>query len=137
MVRPSLQFIAHYDYYTVKVNNLHELTVVQIQELEKFASDRRGRLDFATAMMRIGKRIDFDDFNRVLEFSGIKADTVESEIKVREKQKSADAAIGFGKYRGMHYSEIPSDYLLWLKKNYQGQERRFIEHELQSRQRGG
>lgn len=133
MVRPLLRFVAHYDHFAVKVENLSELTVEQIQKLEKFASDRRGRLDFTSATIHIGKRIDFDDFNRILELSAIKADTIESEVRAEKDAAPVDAVIGFGKYRGMQYSQIPLEYLLWLKKNYHGLERPTVEHELMRR----
>jgi len=130
MIRPLLRFVSNYDHFTVKVENLAQLSVAQIQELEKFASDRRGRLDFTSATINIRKHIDFDDFNRILELSSIKADTIESVIRRQNDTVPAEAVIDFGKYRGMHYSQIPLEYLLWLKKNYQGHERQTVEDEL-------
>lgn len=133
MIRPLLRFVAYKDYFTLSVENLTSLTVVQIQEIEKFATDRRGRLDFSTSTIRIGKRLSFDQLNQLLVLSGIKADTIESEIKRQKEVTSVDAVIGFGKYRGTHYKDIPTPYLLWLKKNYQGHERQALERELQNR----
>ncbi len=133
MVRPLLRFVAYRNYFTLSIENLSQLSVAQIQQLEKFASDRRARLDFNTARMRIGKRISYSELNRLLALSGIKADTIESEIKRKKEQATVDPIIGFGKHRGMHYSEIPVEYLLWLKKNYQGHEREALEHELRNR----
>jgi len=132
MVRPLLRFVAHYDNFTLKVENITALSVSQIQELEQFAAARRGRLDFSTSTIRIWKRLSFGELNRILALSGIQADTIESEIK-RKKETSVDAVIGFGKYRGTHYRDIPTHYLLWLKKNYQGHERQALEDELRSR----
>lgn len=133
IVRPLLRFVAHYDYFTLRVENLTALTVPQIQALEKFASDRRGRLDFTTSTIKVRKRIDFNDLNRILALSGINADTIESEIKRKKEESSVDAVIGFGKYRGSNYKDIPTPYLLWLKKNYQGHERQALELELRNR----
>ncbi len=129
MALPLLQFVAYSNFYDIIIENLPSLTVSQIQQLEKFASDRRGRLDFSTSRIRVYKRIDYDHFNRTLELSGIKADTIESEVVVAVPVKVVDALIGFGKYRGTSYSELPVDYLLWLKQNYQGHERQYIEQE--------
>ena len=41
MALPLLRFVAYYDHYNIIVENLTELTVSQIQQLEKFAKDRR------------------------------------------------------------------------------------------------
>lgn len=133
MVRPLLRFVTYRNYFTLTVENLAQLSVAQIQRLEKFASDRRARLDFNTARMRIAKRIDFHGLNQLLALSGIKADTIESEIKRKKDKSSVDPIIGFGKHRGMYYSEIPVEYLLWLKKNYQGHERTALDRELMNR----
>lgn len=133
MVRPLLRFVAFHDFFTLRVENLSSLSVSQIQELERFATDRRSRLDFNTATMRIAKRIGFDDLVRLLSLSGIKADVIESEIKPKRVENQVDAVIGFGKYRGTHYKDIPTPYLLWLKKNYQGPERQALEQELRKR----
>jgi hypothetical protein len=136
MAVPLLRFVAYRDYYTVTVENLTELTVPQIRRLEAYAAQRRSLLDFSTARMRIWKRIDFAHFNKTLELAGIAADTIESEI-VRPAGKPAapvqDPVIGFGKHRGMRYSDIPESYLLWLKNNYSGTERGLIEAELSRR----
>ena len=133
MALPLLRFVAYYDHYNIIVENLTELTVSQIQQLEKFAKDRRGGLDFVTAKIRIGQRISFEYFNHILELGGIKADTIESEVVLEKPKAAVDAVVGFGKYKGMHYSEIPNEYLLWLKQNYRGYERQNIEQELLNR----
>ncbi|MEA3374033.1 MAG: hypothetical protein U9Q62_10160 [Campylobacterota bacterium] len=129
MALPLLRFVAHYDCCDIIVENLPSLTVPQIQQLEKFASDRRGQLDFSNSKIRIHKRIDFEYFNRILELSGIQADTIESEVVKATPVKAVNALIGFGKHRGTSYSELPVEYLLWLKQNYQGHERQYIEQE--------
>ena len=136
MAVPLLRFVAYRDYYIVKVENLTELSVAQIRQLEAYAHERRSVLDFERSSMRIWKRIDYDHFNKTLELAGIVADTIESEV-VRQtglqNHPIPDPAIGFGKYKGMHYKELPEEYLLWLKRNYNGPERALIEQELQNR----
>ena len=136
MVLPLLRFIAYRDFYIVRVENLTLLSVPQIKQLERYASERRSVLDFEDASMRIWKRIDFDHFNKTLELSGIAANTIESEIVrpgIAPEEVPVSPKIGFGKYRGLSYSELPDDYLQWLKRNYQGPERQNIERELSSR----
>lgn len=136
MAIPLLRFVAYRDYYTVTIENLTALTVPQIKMLESYAAERRSVLDFATATMRIWKRIDYAHFNKTLEYAGIVADTIESEIARPDAAPAAPAAdpvIGFGKHRGMRYRDIPESYLLWLKNNYSGPERGVIEAELSRR----
>lgn len=136
MARPLLRFIAFYDHCKIRVENLEALTVPQIQKLEAFALQRRSRLDFATSEMVIWKRIDYAHFNRLIEASGIAADTVESEIRKPAASSEAvtpDPVVGFGKHRGMRYRDLPEHYLMWLKSNYSGPERGFIEAELSRR----
>ena len=132
MTVPKLRFVAYSEYYTIIVENLALLSVDQIKELEAFAAQRRGRLDFATSAFRIGKRISFEHFNKTLELCGIKADTIESE-PVNQITPASNTPVGFGQYKGMSYSELPQEYLLWLKHNYRGREREFVDQELQSR----
>ena len=87
--------------------------------------------------MTIWKRVDYRHFNKTLEAAGIVADTIESEV-VRPSaappvEAVKDPVIGFGKHRGLRYRDIPDGYLLWLKNNYSGPERGFIEEELARR----
>ena len=136
MALPLLRFVAFRDYYTVTVENLTELSVPQIRQLEAYAEQRRSRLDFTTSRMTVWKRIDFRHFNRTLEAAGIVADTIESEVvrpSAAPPEPVQDPVIGFGKHRGLRYRDIPDGYLLWLKSNYSGPERGYIEDELARR----
>ena len=136
MALPLLRFVAYKDYYTVTVENLTALTVPQIQQLQAYASQRRSRLDFENATMRIWKRIDFGHFNKTLESAAIIADTIESEVVRSDTVAVApvkDPVVGFGKHKGMRYADIPDSYLIWLKGNYSGPERGLIEAELTKR----
>jgi hypothetical protein len=139
MTLPLLRFVASRDYYTIRIENLEALSVPQIRQLEAFAMQRRSTLDFQTASIRIWKRIDYHHFNKTLEAAGIAADTIESEI-VRSPSAAAEAPpervtakVGFGKHRGIAYAELPESYLLWLKMNYSGPERHYIDQELAAR----
>ena len=132
MALPLLRFVAYKDYYTVRIENLTRLSVPQIRQLEAYAVERRSVLDFSTASMRIWKRIDYAHFNKTLELAGIDADTIESEV-VHPHPPMDNPVIGFGKYKGMHYADLPEEYLLWLKHNYNGPQRQTIEQELRNR----
>lgn len=141
MTLPRLRFVAYHDYYIITIENLTALSVPQIQQLEAFAAARRSRLDFNRSSIRIWKRIDFEHFNQTLQHAGILAETLEPDgtaVKAEpsrqaEAPKHVTAKVGFGKHRGLAYAELPDDYLLWLKRNYQGRERVFIEEELAAR----
>ena len=52
------------------------------------------------------------------------------EMLIIKKEKSR---VGFGQYKGMYYSDIPASYLIWLKSNYRGFDKEFIEAELKKR----
>jgi hypothetical protein len=136
MALPLLRFVAYRDYYTVRIENLTELTVPQIRQLEAYAAERRSLLDFSTATMKIWKRVDYAHFNKTLKLAGIAADTIESEVVRPDSMPAApakDPVVGFGKHRGMRYGDLPEGYLLWLKNNYSGPERGLIEAELTRR----
>ena len=59
---------------------------------------------------------------------------IEADVKEKIMQSTGNSKqISFGKYKGMLYSEVPDSYLLWLKKNYNGEDRELIVAELQKR----
>ena len=114
--------------FSVHVENLEQLTVPEIQVLETFVSVRNGLFDFNTYTFFIPKRLEFDEFEMLLEHINISATCKEKIIKVQQKAK-----VEFGKYKGMYYSELPDAYLLWLKSNYKGKDRDIIDAELNFR----
>jgi len=126
---PQLLFKQLRNSYCVVVKNLEALSVVQIQELQKFVADRHGYFDFETFTFCIQKRVAFTEFVKLLDSLEIVADVEEQRVRSVAESKQ----IGFGKYKGMLYSELPDSYLLWLKKNYNGDDRIVIMDELAKR----
>jgi len=59
--------------------------------------------------------------------------TALAEIQRRKKSpvtkapKELKMKIGFGKYRGREWGELPKDYLLWVASNLQGEVKRYAE----------
>ena len=128
MSKAHLIFTNHKNSFSVKVTNLEELSVPQIQELEKFVNNRKGVFDFTTYTFVIQKKIEFNEFVSLIKYSGI--DAVFQEIVFAQKEQSR---VGFGQYKGMPYKDIPSSYLLWLKSNYRGPDKEHIDTELKRR----
>ena len=128
MAYPHFLFTQLFNSYKVTVTNLEELDVKQIQEIEKFVAQRKGVFDFQTYSFVIQKRIGFDEFVKLLDLLGIKATTEEQFLEYKKEHR-----IGFGQYKGLTYKELPDSYLLWLKNNYRGSEKKYIDEELQSR----
>jgi len=129
VVAAQLIFTQYRTSYSVYIENMQELSVAQIQELEHFVKLRHGYFDFNTFSFSIQKKITFNEFTKLLNSLKIKAVVKENIIK-----KTADnKKINFGKYKGMSYGELPDSYLLWLSKNYNGEDRNIITQELQNR----
>lgn len=128
MVKAQLYFTKHRHSFTVYIKNLEDLSVSQIQELERFSSLRHGYFDFEKYSFTIQKNIDFHEFVQVMHSLEISSDIYETSSTNKKSQK-----IGFGKYKGMFYSELPDSYLLWLRNNYIGEDRVVIGDELKSR----
>ncbi|MDF1875604.1 DUF3820 family protein [Sulfurimonas sp. SAG-AH-194-I05] len=128
MTQAHLTFQKNVNSFTVHVLNLEKLSVVQIQELELFVQNRKGIFDFHTYSFVLQKRIEFLEFKSLLMHANINA--VCTEVCIVEKERWR---VGFGQYKGMHYSDIPSSYLLWLKTNYHGPDEAYIDSELKKR----
>jgi hypothetical protein len=136
----------------IKIKNLQNLTVSQIQSLEFFTQKRRGIFDFSTHTIILHKKIEHSHLQQLFEFEHIDVQaeeidtyhdkeekhqgTTENDINKKyhdnsrtAEKKSSNVKISFGKYKGKFYSEIPDSYLLWLKKNYKGLEESNIVNE--------
>ena len=46
---------------------------------------------------------------------------------VKKDPKELKEKIGFGKYRGRTWGELPKDYLVWVVSNLQGEVKRYAE----------
>jgi len=128
IVKAQLIFTQYRNSYSVKVQNLEQLSVEQIQQLQEFVSNRKGLFDFNNYTFVIQKRLEFKEFISLIELSEIKANCEENLLVVESQPR-----IGFGQYKGMQYNELPDSYLLWLKNSYRGHDRAKIDKEIKSR----
>jgi len=128
MPLPRFNFTSYSSSFKVVVDNLESLTVEQIEEIERFVSQRKGVFDFNTYSFSIQKRVSFREFKELVEQLGMKTICVESSLI--EKR---EARISFGQYKGMAYSKLPDSYLQWLKSNHIGKDRAHIEKECKKR----
>jgi len=128
MPKAHLLFTQRYNSYSVKVVNLEELSVTQIQDLQNFVEQRKGIFDFNTYSFSIQKRLEFHDFVSLIESLQLDVRCEENEVV-----KVSQPRIGFGQYKGMQYNELTNSYMLWLKTNYSGYDREKIEKELKRR----
>lgn len=128
MAKAQLFFTGFKNSFSVHIKNLEELTVEQVKEIEQFVKARRGIFDFNTYSFAIQKRLSFKEFASLIESSAIEATCTETLLETKSMPR-----VGFGQYKGMYYSELSDSYLLWLKSNYRGKERVFLEDELNKR----
>jgi hypothetical protein len=128
MATPRFTFTSFEKSFRVLVDNLEELSVAQIQEIESFVQQRKGIFDFNSYSFSIQKRLSFSEFVSLLKELNFEARCTEQPIvqKVQER-------VSFGQYKGMQYNELTDSYLLWLKTNYSGKDRKIIEDELKRR----
>ena len=129
MQKIELLFTKYANSFTVFVKNLEQLSVAQIQELQKFVLLRHGYFDFESASFSIQKRLTYREFKKLLSSLKIDASVTEKELP----KTTSSQQITFGQYKGMLYRELPDSYLLWLKKNHNGKDRAIIVAELQKR----
>jgi hypothetical protein len=129
MVKAEFIFTKYQNSFSVKVQNLEQLSVEQIQEIENFVRQRKGIFDFETYTFVIQKKLEFEEFTTLLQFLKIEAKCRESDFL----SVASEVKISFGKHKGMYYSELPDSYISWLKVNYRGDERRFLDAELKRR----
>ncbi len=128
IVKPKFYFTAYKNSFKVLVQNLESLSVEQIQSIERFVNARKGIFDFTTYTFIIQKKLEFEEFVNLIKNSSL------SPILINNPLKQLDInRVSFGQYKGMSYSEIPNSYLEWLKGNYHGKDRNFIDLELKKR----
>jgi len=114
--------------FKIDILNLEDLSVEQIQEIENFVKQRKGIFNFNTYSFNIHKNIEFNKFVSLMDHLKINCSCGEN-IPYAEPS----SRIGFGQYKGMFFSDLDDNYLLWLKSNYRGSQREFIDDELKKR----
>ena len=125
MPKADLIFRPHKNSFSVTVKNLEKLSVDEIQKLQTFVSLRKGIFDFNSYTFSIQKKLGLEEFESLLKLCNIEA-VITEEFKVDD----TEPRISFGHYKGMLYGELPDSYLLWLKGNYRGTQRKNVEKEL-------
>ena len=128
MSKPILIFTAFKNSFRVVVKNLESLSVIQIQDIEKFVSTRKGVFDFTTYSFVIQKKIEFKEFVKIIKLSTLDASCIDNPVVSQVKPR-----VSFGQYKGMLYAELPDSYLLWLKENYSGAQKSILQEELKNR----
>ena len=128
MATPRFVFTSYQKSFKVHVENLESLSVEQIQEIQSFVHKRKGIFDFNTYSFSIQKRLGFSEFVALMQELNIKAICSENIIAQKTQPR-----ISFGQYKGMQYNELTDSYMLWLKGNYSGRDRKTIDAELKRR----
>jgi len=128
MATPLFIFTALRGSFKVKIENLELLSVSQIQEIQSFVQKRKGVFDFNTYTFIIQKRLEFNEFVKLIASTSLDARCKDNPVILQVKPR-----VGFGQYKGMQYAELPDSYLVWLQGNYSGPDREIIESELKSR----
>ena len=117
--------------FTCKIDNISELSVQTLQELEHFASMRSGSLDYTKESFSIPKRIEMHHLQELFELKGMEVFIIEKEPQ--RKRIANTATINFGKFKGTKWSELEDDYLRWLTKNLNSDDRQTAISELDRR----
>ena len=127
MPKARLLFFSQANSFKVTVKNLEELSIEQIQQLEKFVQERKGIFDFTTYTFTIQKRIEYEEFVKLIFLCDIEADVEEY------FSRKTEARVSFGQYKGMEYKHLPDSYILWLQANYHGADKKIINTEIKRR----
>ena len=114
--------------FRVHIPNLEELDISDIQAIEDFVAKRKGYFDFNTYSFVLQKRLDYEEFVKLIQESGL-----DVSLQNQPLQKKTMSRVGFGQYKGLFYNELPDAYLLWLKNNYIGADKKIIEAEIKRR----
>ena len=128
MPKPHFIFTKYQNSFRVNVPNLEELNVDDIWAIENFVKKRKGYFDFETYSFVIQKRLEFEEFEKLIQQSSL-----DVSIENRPLIRKTKPRIGFGQYKGVYYDELPDSYLLWLKNNYMGREKSYIDEEIKKR----
>lgn len=125
-----LSYTQYSRYFSCKIENINELSVEVLQKLESFISARSGKLDYEKESFIIPKKIEMHHLQELFNITGIDVFLTEKAPNVR----IADSAvINFGKFKGTKWINLEDDYLLWLSKNINGDDRYTALSELQRR----
>ncbi len=128
MPKPHFIFTQLHNSFRVHIPNLESLQISDIQTIEAFVKERKGYFDFNSYSFVIQKRLEYEEFEKLIKKSALDVTLQNAPLQQAEKPR-----VGFGQYKGVYYSELPDSYLLWLKNNYMGSQKKFIEAEIKRR----
>lgn len=126
-----LTYTQHSRYFTCKIDNINELSVKTLQALEDFAAERSGTLDYGSESLSIPKRIELQYLQDLFQLKGL--DVFITEKEPQRARVSESATINFGKFKGQKWTELDADYLQWLSKNINSDDKQIALAELQRR----
>ena len=129
----KLSYTQYHQKFSCKIENINELSVETLKELEDFAASRSGQLDYVTESFTIPKRIELQHLQELFLLKGM--DVFITEKEPQRQKISQNATINFGKFKGQKWADLENDYLLWLSKNINSQDRQVALDELESRKK--
>lgn len=136
MIKPHFIFKSYSNFFKVYVDNLEQLSVVQIKEILDFVQKRRGFFDFDTYTFKIQKKMDFEEFCTLCNDANLVIDLQNCQFNNQidlEEKKDVDVKIDFGKHKGCFFKDLPDSYIIWLRKNYLGKFKDTIVQEYEKR----
>jgi len=126
----KLSYTQYSKQFVCKIQNISELSVQTLQELEAFAKARSGSLDYIKESFSIPKRIELHHLQELFKLKNLNVFITEE----AQVQKISDmATINFGKFKGTKWVDLEDDYLSWLSKNLNSDDRQIAIAELKSR----
>jgi len=117
--------------FICNIENIQELSVKTLQKLEQFASARSGKLDYEKESFSIPKRISIQHLQDIFNLVGLNVFITEKEPQAKSIAQSA--TINFGKFKGTKWIDLEDDYLLWLSKNLNGDDKQTAISEISRR----
>ena len=127
----KLSYTQYARQFTCKIENINELSVQTLHDIEAFATARSGRVDYDKESFSIPKRIELHHLQELFKLKGM--DVFISEEEPRKQKISQTATINFGKFKGQKWTDLEDEYLLWLSKNLNSEDKQVALSELESR----
>ena len=127
----KLTYTQYPRYFSCKIENINELSVGTLKQLESFAAERSGRVDYEKEVIIIPKHVELQYLQELFTLKGLNVFLTEKEPQVQ--QISDNATINFGKFKGQKWTDLSEDYLQWLSNNINSDDRLTAQAELQRR----
>ncbi|HIC44744.1 MAG TPA: hypothetical protein EYO73_10855 [Sulfurimonas sp.] len=127
----KLSYTQYSKQFTCKIENIGELSIQTLQELEAFASQRSGSLDYSKESFSIPKRIEIQHLQELFQLKGM--DVFITQKEAQKHFAVNTSIINFGKFKGTKWSDLEDTYLLWLTKNLNSDDRQTAIRELERR----